>query len=117
MKYFKSSEFDSPDLPGSGEKMNHKLLEDLDGLRHFVGKPFSINSGYRTSAHNNDVGGVPESAHTQGLAVDIKCSNSSFRYDILERAIAMGFNRIGIGKTFIHLDQDSSKPQEVVWLY
>jgi hypothetical protein len=28
-----------------------------------------------------------------------------------------GFNRIGISSTFIHVDNDPSKPEDVIWLY
>jgi hypothetical protein len=28
-----------------------------------------------------------------------------------------GFNRIGIAPTFIHVDNDPSKPEDVIWLY
>ena len=57
LKYFKLSEFDSPDQVGSGKKMNKKFLEKLDYARHNAGIPFKINSGYRTEARNTLVGG------------------------------------------------------------
>jgi hypothetical protein len=28
-----------------------------------------------------------------------------------------GFNRLGIAKTFIHVDNDPGKPEDTVWLY
>ena len=31
--------------------------------------------------------------------------------------IRAGFKRIGIGSTFIHVDLDLDKPQNVFWLY
>lgn len=115
--HFKPAEFDSPDEPGSGLGMNMELIQMLETLRKKVGFPIKINSGYRTAAENLKAGGVSESAHTTGKAVDIQCSTGGERYAILKAAFEMSFRRIGIGNTFIHLDIDPDKPQSVVWLY
>jgi len=58
-KYFKLSEFDSPDRPGTGELMEHDVLEALDVARDIAGFPFIVTSGVRTVHHNKAVGGVP----------------------------------------------------------
>ena len=63
MKYFKLSEFDSPDLVGSGEAMDREFLSKLDQARSLCDIPFKITSGYRTEAHNKKVGGVSNSSH------------------------------------------------------
>ena len=73
MKYFKLEEFDSSDEPGSGAKMHEEILHMLDAVRKEYGKPIKINSGYRTEARNKKIGGVPNSSHLKGLAVDISC--------------------------------------------
>ena len=53
MQYFKLSEFDSPDLPGSGQRMKPEFLKMIDRARDIAGGvPFVINSGFRTVAHN-----------------------------------------------------------------
>ena len=117
LKYFKLSEFDSPDQVGSGKKMNKKFLEKLDYARHNAGIPFKINSGYRTEARNTLVGGRVGSSHLKGLAVDIAYKGSRERYIILNALISVGINRIGIGNSFIHCDLDNSKSQDVIWLY
>ena len=62
MRYFDTSEFDSPDEPGSGQYMDDEFLEMLDNARHMAGIPFIINSGYRTKAANRDAGGLKNSA-------------------------------------------------------
>ena len=54
---------------------------------------------------------------SHGHAADIGCESSGARFWILHHAMAIGFRRIGIARTFIHLDDDPAKPQEVVWLY
>jgi uncharacterized protein YcbK (DUF882 family) len=119
IKHFTLSEFDSPDEIGSGDNMCLSFLSKLDQAREVAGIPFKVNSGYRTPAHNTKVGGVKSSSHMNipCNAVDIHVKGSVERYKILEAAIIVGFNRIGIGKNFIHLDTDESKSQEIVWHY
>lgn len=118
LKYFKLSEFDSPDEPGSGSKMDKKFLEKLDYARHNAGIPFRINSAYR-SKHWNDkiLQARIGSSHKKGLAVDIHCIGSRNRALIIKSLMEVGINRIGIGKTFIHCDVDKIKDPDVLWLY
>jgi len=58
--------------------------------------------------------------HGIGNAVDIACTNSKDRYELVELAQKF-FKRIGISGDpyggFVHLDVDRSKVQEVMWLY
>ena len=109
MKYFNYAEFDSPDLPGSGVEMQGNFLSMLDEARGIAGIPFKITSGYRTEARNKKVGGVPSSAHVKGLAADIACTDSTKRMMIVRALLEVGFTRIGIADTFIHVDNDISK--------
>lgn len=117
MRYFKHIEFDSPDSPRSGLKMKKTTLELVDETRHLAGVPFIITSGFRTKSHNKKVGGVESSSHTRGYAVDIKCNSSSDRFKIIRAALEVGFKRIGVSGNFIHLDNDPSKPKNVIWTY
>ena len=117
MKYFKLEEFDSPDEPGSGKHMHKEILHMLDAVRKDYGKPIKINSGYRTEIRNKKIGGVADSSHLKGLAADISCGNSFDRFKLLNLLLEVGFNRIGIAKSFIHVDIDKSKSQNVIWGY
>ena len=117
MKYFKYSEFDSPDALGSGFKMDASFLEMLDTARGLARIPFKINSGYRTIPHNKNVGGKLDSSHLQGYAADISCTHSQDRSKIIKAALAVGFTRIGIAKTFIHMGNDPQKVPNVIWTY
>lgn len=117
VKYFRSHEFDSSDSPGSGLMMNQEFVERLDKMRESMGGPLFIVSGFRTPAHNNSVGGEPNSAHLRGLAVDFAAIGASTRAAIIVAAVRAGFTRIGIGTAFIHIDSDTSLPQHVCWLY
>lgn len=115
--HFESHEFDSPDMPGTGIHMNTAFVFRLDEAREIAGVPFHINSGYRTPYHNKKVGGVDNSSHKKGLAVDIRANNDNDRQKILHALYVVGLGRrIGIAKTFIHVDDDKSKPAKA-WLY
>ena len=117
MKHFTFNEFDSPDAPGSGRNMDRHFLQILDDMREATGIPFHINSGFRTPAHNMAVGGGPNSAHTRGLAADISAQTGREKFLIVSEAVAHGIKRIGIGKTFVHVDADGTLPLATIWLY
>lgn len=115
LRYFKPAEFDCRCCATGSQYMDMRLVNKLDSMRHEVGRPFVINSGYRCESHNNNVGGELDSAHLKGLAVDVQVPDSKFRHDIIELAMFYGINRIGIYKTFVHLDIDPDKPSKVIW--
>jgi len=115
LKNFKESDFYCPCC--GKEIMNDRFLIQLQKARSIANVPFVINSGYRCKKHNKEVRGKPTSSHLKGLAVDIMVKNSWMRYKILESFISAEFKRIGIGKGFIHVDADTDKPQETIWLY
>ena len=106
-KYFKEIELN----------MNEDFLMRLDEARQYAQIPFIINSAWRDAKKNKEVGGKPNSSHLKGLAVDIKATNSRQRGLILDALRAVGFTRIGIAKTFIHVDMDYDKDQDVTWVY
>ena len=93
------------------------VLEMLDEARAKFDKPITITSGYRTKSHNSKVGGKSNSAHLRGYAVDISCRTSRDRYHLINCLLDVGFNRIGIGSTFIHIDADPDKDKDVMWTY
>ena len=108
-KYFK--ELDNLD------KMDKTFLLKLDEARERAGIPFVINSAYRSSEHNAKIGGKPNSSHLKGLAVDISVTNSRQRFIVLNALLEVGFTRIGIADTFIHVDLDNGKSKDVIWTY
>jgi uncharacterized protein YcbK (DUF882 family) len=117
IRYFQARELESPDAPGSGERMQLELVERLDQLRAACGFPLIVASGYRTNKHNKRVGGVDSSSHTAGWAVDIRAVSSDARWTIVRNAIEVGFNRIGIASTFLHLDCSPGHPENRIWTY
>lgn len=117
MKYFTYEEFDSPDSTDSGSNMDESFLRMLDAAREVAGTPFKINSGFRTPKHNAKVGGSENSSHLRGFAADIHVTSNANRYAILSALLAVGFTRIGIASTFIHVDADPIKTKHVIWTY
>jgi len=115
--YFEYSEFDSPDQVGSYEQMSVEFLNKLAQARKIAAVGFKITSGYRSPAHNAKVGGVKGSSHTNGHAVDIYAPTSTQKYLIINALLQVGFNRIGVAKNFIHVDDDPSKAEDVIWTY
>jgi len=115
--YFEYNEFDSPDEKGSYVHMDEGFLNKLAKAREEASIAFKITSGYRTPSHNEKVGGVPSSSHTKGHAVDIYAPTSRQKYWIISALLSAGFNRIGIAKNFIHVDDDPSKAEDVLWTY
>ena len=98
--------------------VSEDLMYKLDAMRTECGFPFRITSGYRTVAYNNTLkNAVEDSAHTLGLAVDISCTASRKRSKMIRSALNNGITRIGVGSNYLHFDIDTSKPQNVVWLY
>jgi len=112
-RYFEMDEFQCS-CCGSN-LMSLFFVEQLDEARELAMIPFVINSGYRCESHDAALGG--KGNHTTGRAVDIKCDTSRERIKIVKALLAVGFDRIGIGKTFIHADDVNGKPPEVMWLY
>ena len=109
-----------------GSKISPDLMRRLQEMRDLLRGPIRITSGVRcrkhpatrkrpTSSHvPNDLG---DGEGKVGHAVDIAAVGSRRRFRLLSAAVAVGFNRVGIGKSFIHLDNDSGKAQGVAWDY
>jgi len=106
-------------------KISPVLIEKLQKVRNIIGRPIIITSGVRCEFYNASIKASMNSSHIPddhgiGNAVDIACTNSKDRYELVELAQKF-FKRVGISKGqyggFIHLDVDRSKVQEVMWLY
>lgn len=99
-------------------KLKPELWTLLDKMREECGFPFIINSGLRTKEENDKLkDSASDSAHLSGLAVDISIKDSTKRYILVKVALNNGINRIGIADTFVHIDVDKTKPQNVIWNY
>jgi hypothetical protein len=85
------------------------LMKILDQAREIAGVPFPITSGFRTKEQNEKAGGVPNSAHTKGLAVDIQCTDNIKRQKMLWGLMHFRDKLfIEIAGRHLHIDMDSS---------
>ena len=116
-QYFNESEFKRCTPPCSLQDMNQSTMKRLDCARSIAGIPFVINSAYRTPEYEKAHGRKGTSSHTLGRAVDIRCNTSENRYKIIKAALECGICRIGVGSNFIHLDNDGSLAQNVIFHY
>lgn len=112
-EYFKLSEFkcrcDRKEC--DAVPIEPELVADLNKLRHVIGMPFTVTSGSRCLYWNEKSNGSENSYHLTGKAVDFIIRGGIFVYLIAKLAPSFGFNGIGIGKGFVHLDRrDSASP-------
>ena len=99
MKYFN----DKNDFKGNIDKMDPKLLTMLDELREEYGQPIILNSSYRSASHPVEIVKSKPGEHTYGAAVDIKCAGGENTFNLVRAAIKVGFKRIGISLSLIHI--------------
>jgi len=119
-RYFKSEEFTCKCKRVECDAMtvvHLELLDRLDILRDLLKVPLIITSGLRCAFWNDHEGGIKDSEHLAGEAVDVACGTSGERWRMIKYAPRAGFHRMGVGKTFVHLDISPTKMQNVVWLY
>lgn len=116
-KYFSECEFNRLSPACSLQDMAQDTMTLLDQMRALCGFPLVLTSAFRTKEWDKQKGRSGNSAHTRGKAVDIRCNDSAKRLRIIQSALAVGFNRIGIGSNFIHVDNDTTLPQNVMWHY
>jgi len=116
-KYFKEAEFQKCTPSCSMQDMDQSFLTILDAIRSLSGVPLLLNSCYRSPAYERTKGRAGTSSHCKGIAADIRCSASGTRYKIVAAAMKLGITRIGIAKTYIHIDTDKTKAQNVIWDY
>ena len=115
-KYFRFEEFDCPGCPGSGYRfMDREFLGMLDEARDIAGIRFKILSGYVCSHHNRiHYKASTTSSHLIGRAAHIECVNAKKRLKIVEALNMVGFRRLGLGRKYIHIDNDDQKP-DMIW--
>ncbi len=118
-KYFNENDFLKANPPCEISQMNEKFLHKLDACRELAGIPFRVTSAFRTIEHEISRKRSGKSAHTLGVAVDVACTDSISRFKIIKAALEVGINRIGIAKTFIHLDlaTKATHAQNVIFDY
>jgi zinc D-Ala-D-Ala carboxypeptidase len=97
------------------DSMNLFTIQKLQSARDLTGIAFFVVSGIRCATHNAASGGRPNSAHLRGHAVDLACANDHIRYLMLKELI-LHFDRLEVGRTWIHIDDDPTLLHEVIFL-
>jgi len=105
------------------EGINEDLISVLQGIRHEVGFPFIITSGFRCDEHPLEKKKSRPGAHAQGLAADIGCLGKN-AHKLLQSALGRNMPGIGVNQKgdarFIHLDilePQKGRPRPHVWSY
>ncbi len=114
-QHFSRAEFACRDGCGY-DGISLDLVNRLQVARRLANLPFLVNSGCRCVHHNIVVGGVRDSAHLTGLAADIACRSSRTRYWVLLGLYGAGFTRLTLYHSWVHVDIDRSKDQDVLAL-
>lgn len=103
-RHFKVKEFACKD--GSPVVfIDEYLYTTLDILRHKLGKPVIITSGYRTPDWNAKCGGAKYSYHMRGMAADIRVDGMTAKElaKELDKIIENGCGII-VYKNWVHFD-------------
>ena len=112
-KYFTREEFACSET-GENE-IQDDFITKLDRLRELCGFAFVINSGYRSPDHSIEAAKDKPGQHCSGRCCDIAVSGGWQRYRIVNTAMGMGFNGIGVDEGFVHIDERETTP--VLWTY
>lgn len=85
----------------------------MEAIREFLGGPILINSWYRSTAVNRAVGGVADSQHKLGEAVDFRCPAFGSPFKIckaLEPMLAeFGIDQLILEPSWVHVSFKTSR--------
>lgn len=109
---FSLPEFASKDGSAFPEEVKANLsilAQQLEVLRSHFGKPITVTSGYRSSTHNQRIGGAKNSYHVKGMAADIKIVgvDPKILYNAIELLIKYGKMKeggLGLYSSWVHYD-------------
>lgn len=103
---------------GCGQKnIDILMMYKLQQAREVYDNPIRITSGVRCFAWNKKVGGVENSPHIKGQAIDMFVASSNKRFLLVKALMISGFKRIGIAFNFVHVDIDQTRTNNVLFLY
>lgn len=99
------------------DDLDKKFVDVVILAQKMCGSPFVVTSGYRSKEYELSKGRKGTSSHCKGLAIDVSTRDSLTRFKVVIAAALAGVPRIGVGKTFVHLDCDASKPHPILFHY
>ena len=104
--HFQVKEFHSKNDRADLVKVDERLIELLENIREYTGKPVIINSGYRSAAYNATIkNAAKNSQHVQGKAADIRITGvTPAKVAEIAECYLGNSGGIGIYSTFTHID-------------
>ena len=112
------------------ERMNLRTVNMFQRIRDYLQRAVYVYSGCRCVFWNKQVGGVEYSSHVfteekESCAGDLSLVPESEKRPMTNEELFMlqraaqeaGFNRLGIHRRFLHVDDDPEKPKNRMWLY
>lgn len=115
IRYFTKTEFKckcgGKHCNGYPAEIDMTMVSYADEIRHRLRKPLPVNSGLRCPIHNKNEGGVSNSQHLYGTAVDLGCPNGTTPAEMAAIAEDVMGNTGGIGiySWGIHIDNRKTK--------
>ena len=108
IKYFKRDEFRckcGKYCDGFPVEMDGLLLKVADRVREHFGKPMTVSSGVRCEVHNANVGGVFDSRHKLGKAMDFRVSGfpAASVLDYVKKQPEIRY-AYAIDSSYVHMD-------------
>lgn len=90
--------------------------ECMELVRKVLGNnPIKINSWYRSPAVNRKVGGVPNSQHAQGQAVDFTCAKFGTIQQVCKKLMeskgVINYDQLILEPTWVHISFTTGKPR------
>lgn len=104
IKYFTPDEFRCKCGCGAGD-MKEKLIRNADTIREHFGAPVIVSSGRRCKNHNARVGGVSNSRHLAGKAMDfcVKGKSSAVVLAYVQKLPGIRY-AYAIDGSYVHMD-------------
>lgn len=109
IKYFDRSEFackcGRKYCNGYPVEPNQQLVKFAENVRTHFGKPMTVSSGIRCTRHNANVGGVSNSRHLSGKAMDFCVSGKSAAQVLAYVNTLSGIRyAYAINSSYVHMD-------------
>lgn len=115
IRYFNKAEFkckcNGKHCNGYPAEIDMTMVRYADEIRHRIGQPIRVNSGLRCPVHNQNEGGVSNSQHLYGTAVDLARPSGVTPAKMAQIAEDVIGNTGGIGiySWGIHIDSRKTK--------
>lgn len=115
IRYFTKTEFKCKcggrHCNGYPAEIDMTMVGYADEIRHRLGKPLNVNSGMRCSVWNQIQGGVSNSQHLYGTAVDLGCpaGTTPAKMAAIAEDVIGNTGGIGIYSWGIHIDSRKTK--------